>query len=402
MKLYYFDFTGRAEAIRLLLTHANVKFEDVRLKFDEWPKHKDEFELKQLPVLEDNGVRFCQSYAIMEYLGAKHGYLPKCPPELYNVMFVMNTTEDLLMKVYSALSQRSPFDEKGKADALEKLLNADGPLFMGALEKRLQENCCKDFLVGHEYTIADFYVLGVYKNIITNEEWMKAFGHLIAEKFPTLHAYAEKRLKDFNSYYKKCQMKLYYFDMPGRAEMIRVMLKHLNIPFEDIRIKFEDWPKLKVSGKFELQQLPLLECEPCGMHLCQADAIMHRMARKSGLLPICKPDILYQVVWWCNTLKDIMEGAFKGFLPIPEEKKKQMRVEFFTKTVPVLFQAMEAKLKANASHEFLVGEKYTMADFYLIGVWRAVVMNPMFGEFKELVAKTPLLNEYFEKKNKLF
>ena len=39
-KLLYFNITGLGESIRFLLSHCGIKFEDVRLTFDDWPKHK--------------------------------------------------------------------------------------------------------------------------------------------------------------------------------------------------------------------------------------------------------------------------------------------------------------------------------------------------------------------------
>ena len=139
-----------------------------------------------------------------------------------------------------------------------------------------------------------------------------------------------------------------------------MMLKYLGLPFEDVRIKFEDWPKEKTSGKFELQQVPVVECEPCGVRLSQTDAIMHRIGARFGMLPTNKPEKLYKVIWWCNTAKDIMEGCFKEFLPIPAEKKKEMRTALFEKSVPVFLHAMEERLKMNKSQCTLVGRKYTL------------------------------------------
>ncbi len=45
--LTYFDMYGRAEAIRMLLSHAGIKFKDIRHSPDKWPKvDKTDFEFK--------------------------------------------------------------------------------------------------------------------------------------------------------------------------------------------------------------------------------------------------------------------------------------------------------------------------------------------------------------------
>lgn len=39
-KLYYFNITGLGEPVRYMLNYGGVKFEDIRLNFDDWPKKK--------------------------------------------------------------------------------------------------------------------------------------------------------------------------------------------------------------------------------------------------------------------------------------------------------------------------------------------------------------------------
>jgi glutathione S-transferase len=88
MKLYYFDIYGRAEQIRLLLNHAGVEFEDVRVKFTDWPemkKDKEKFPFGQMPVLEKDGKYYAQTGAIVRMLGREYGYYPTEAEDIYGV-----------------------------------------------------------------------------------------------------------------------------------------------------------------------------------------------------------------------------------------------------------------------------------------------------------------------------
>ena len=43
------------------------------------------------------------------------------------------------------------------------------------------------------------------------------------------------------------EYKLYYFEITGRGETARMMFHYANVPFEDIRIKFDEWGEMKPS-----------------------------------------------------------------------------------------------------------------------------------------------------------
>eukprot|EP00826_Nyctotherus_ovalis_P014311 TRINITY_DN1397_c0_g1_i7.p1 TRINITY_DN1397_c0_g1~~TRINITY_DN1397_c0_g1_i7.p1 ORF type:complete len:403 (+),score=133.19 TRINITY_DN1397_c0_g1_i7:104-1312(+) len=400
MKLYYFDVPGKAESIRLLLTHAGIKFEDIRFTMETWPAHKDKFELKQVPVLENNGKMYCQGDAILEYLGRKYGYLPKSNPEAhYKIMKIINTVTDLFMAAYPIMAPYSPLDEKAKGEYMTKLLKEKGPVFLKSIENALCENECKDFIVGNKYTIADFVLLGAYRMLKTVETWSKAFHEKVVRKFPVLYAYLEKRMRDFNTYYGLCKNKLYYFDTPGRAEMIRMLLKHLKIEFEDVRYTKEEWPKIKALGKFELNQLPAFECETCGLKLCQSDAIMQWLGMKNGMVPRDN-EKFYDVLWWTNTVNDVVYNCVRLLMPLSEEKKKEIEKDLYENKAKNFFHAMEERLKKCESKDHLVGKETTIAEFYLVAMYRSCLLIDPFKNMKEVMEKYPKLKEFIEKKHK--
>ena len=46
-------------------------------------------------------------------------------------------------------------------------------------------------------------------------------------------------------------MKFYYFPIYGRGEPVRMALWKAGVQYEDVRVKSEDWPALKATGKFD-------------------------------------------------------------------------------------------------------------------------------------------------------
>jgi glutathione S-transferase len=65
---------------------------------------------------------------------------------------------------------------------------------------------------------------------------------------------------------------LYYFDLFGRAESMRILFHVGKVDYEDKRIPIEKWGELKESGKFEYGQMPGLDID--GHTLVQSLAIL--------------------------------------------------------------------------------------------------------------------------------
>merc|ERR1712080_371797 len=78
---------------------------------------------------------------------------------------------------------------------------------------------------------------------------------------------------------KMPMVKLVYFELEGRAELTRFLLRAGNIDFEDCRISLSAWPQHKAN--FPFGQLPVLYWD--GEELAQAPAIARFVARKVGL-----------------------------------------------------------------------------------------------------------------------
>lgn len=76
--VHYFGGYGRGEALRMILAHAGIAYEDKNYTFADMPELKTsgKLEFGQLPVLERDGKFYAQSGATTRALGIHLGYYP--------------------------------------------------------------------------------------------------------------------------------------------------------------------------------------------------------------------------------------------------------------------------------------------------------------------------------------
>ncbi len=113
-KVVYFNFSGRAEALRLVFVVSGTPFEDIRLTPEEFGAKKASGELPygQIPLSTVNGELCGQSNALLRYHGKKTGLYPKCPVLAYKVDEIMDTVGDVFANVRPVLM--APKDEQEK------------------------------------------------------------------------------------------------------------------------------------------------------------------------------------------------------------------------------------------------------------------------------------------------
>lgn len=154
-KLSYFPMPGRAEAIRIALVAAGVKFTDERIPPPSWPALKATTPWGSMPFLSlADGTVLAQSNTILRFIGKKTGTYPEDPLAAARVDEVMDVLADLGTKINAVgrgLEQEAKNAERAKAIA-------EGPCFdiLAKLDAFVAANGSDGHSVGAELTVADF------------------------------------------------------------------------------------------------------------------------------------------------------------------------------------------------------------------------------------------------------
>ena len=196
-KLYYFNGRGRAEVSRLLFAAVNQKYEDIRYTADQWPSHKSEMPLGQMPVLEFEGVKIPQSLTIARFLAKQFRLAGRDNFEQSKVDAVVDTIQEAVEK-FSRI--RWEKDEVKKQERLKAFFHDDLPKHFQNLEvlgKSFGNGGA--FFVGNHLTLADLYAYDILQNfleidanVLNSYPWLQ-HNRQETEKEPNISAYLKAR-----------------------------------------------------------------------------------------------------------------------------------------------------------------------------------------------------------------
>ncbi|KAK0064228.1 glutathione S-transferase 3-like isoform X1 [Biomphalaria pfeifferi] len=163
-KLYYFNFRGRGELIRLLLHTAQVEFIDHRVQPSDWPELKPNTPEGHVPFLEIDGVQYGESLPLARYLAKKYNLMGDTELDQLNADIILNHVDQLRLD-YVRFKTDSHLTPEQKQILEDKFQKQDVPKFMNKIEKRLVKSTSK-YLAGDKLSIADLAVADVLDTFI--------------------------------------------------------------------------------------------------------------------------------------------------------------------------------------------------------------------------------------------
>ncbi|KAK7864589.1 hypothetical protein R5R35_003180 [Gryllus longicercus] len=167
--------------------------------------------------------------------------------------------------------------------------------------------------------------------------------------------------------------KVTYFDIMALAEPIRYLLSYGGIEFEDVRVKGDDWPKLKNGTPFG--KMPVLEVDGKKAH--QSIAIARYLGKQVGLAGADDWQNL-KIDATVDTVVDLRIAVVNAVFA-DEATKAQKKETLEKDTLPFYLGRLDNQIKENGG--YLVDKKLTWADLHL-----AATVDSVNGALKTNIA----------------
>ncbi|PVD21600.1 hypothetical protein C0Q70_17399 [Pomacea canaliculata] len=182
VRLFYFDFPGRGELVRLVLAVAGVEFDDVRFSGADWAaRYKPEAPFGQVPYVEYKGKKYGQSVAIATFFAQENGLYGDNNLQALRIDEVVGLVQDFIRVFIRAFVQKDPAK---KEELWAALVKDDAPRFFGFFQKLLQENG-SGYFVGDKLSLADLTVYDIVK------QTRDTFNYDASTSFPEIKTLVE-------------------------------------------------------------------------------------------------------------------------------------------------------------------------------------------------------------------
>eukprot|EP01031_Cornospumella_fuschlensis_P031392 gene31392-37945_t len=167
------------------------------------------------------------------------------------------------------------------------------------------------------------------------------------------------------------KLKLYYFNIAGVGEIIRLACAYGNLPFEDVRLSGDQFRQMRDEGKLTFGQLPALQVDD-NTFLFQSAAILRYVGKFAGLYPTNDDILAAKIDALVDQEKDMFTGVSAsryrdrfGFDMLSEETVAAIRKKLNDEILPRHLSYFEAFLSKSPSGWLMGGPEPTIADFVI-------------------------------------
>mmetsp|Transcript_16224 Transcript_16224/g.24464 ORF Transcript_16224/g.24464 Transcript_16224/m.24464 type:complete len:226 (+) Transcript_16224:106-783(+) len=184
-------------------------------------------------------------------------------------------------------------------------------------------------------------------------------------------------------------LKLGYFDIPGRAESIRLAFAIGKVAFEEERFSFKDWGE-KIKATTPWGGAPVLTL-PSGEQIGQCRAISRFAGKKSGLYPTDEVLALKvdEIMDACEDLQSAVNKVGQG--KEKKVKEAERKAAMLTGSPSKMLKKFEEIAKAGEPG-FMVGKSLTMADIFIFCYTSMIIKSGFFdGVPNDLLKDFPAL-----------
>ncbi|RLN93483.1 hypothetical protein BBJ28_00008657 [Nothophytophthora sp. Chile5] len=403
LKLTYYPFNGRAEAIRLALHISGIPFVDERISRDQLAVLKPSLPFARLPVLEVDGVAYGESYQLLRYVGRLGGlYPPNAPFADLKIDEILQALDVIWEEMVPTLHGKS---EAETQQMQEELAASTIPRFAVLFEERLQT--MKKFSIFQSTDKVFIHELAIYVVAIILRGGGKfryvpnsvLDGYALINEVIDKVAANEKVVEWYSMPHGLPKLKLKYFDFPGRGDPIRMVLKIGGIPFEDVRIPRDEFNATKASLPF--QQLPVLEVddeEP----VIQSVAILRYAATLAGLYPTNDPLAALRIDELLAVIDEAYNSPVWGVIFAEQDPAKQLELHkpLVIDTFPKMVRLLDKRI-GDWGGPYSTGKDFNVADVavyvvlvYIKGGRLPFVPSTLLGPYKNLARVYDLVDAH--------